>query len=394
MKLSYLFICGAVFILLSGCWDRVEVNDLALILGSAVDKNKNNTIEISAQVFIPKKSGGGEQGGMSSDGGNGNTLVRSATGVTVADALSKLKMKLPREAFWGHSKILVIGEKMAEEGISDLVDFMMRSPEARVRKKVFISKGSAKHTLELISPLERSTVEVLREMTEIHSVMDTPIKRLAQMMAGNANAAAVPWIEILPPEPDVKKNQTVPYIKGTAIFKKDKMVGHIDDKVTQGVLWLRNEMRTTTISVAPSEAEGLVTLNVIKNKSELVPKINDNQWSITVKINPVASLIENTTNLSYKNPNFSNELEKDLNEAIENRVKKALAQVQKEMNADIFGFSEAFYRKYPKKWEQTKDQWNEIFPKVKVYVQVASKLVSTGQADTGISRPEKEVKKK
>jgi spore germination protein KC len=75
-------------------------------------------------------------------------------------------------------------------------------------------------------------------------------------------------------------------------------------------------------------------------------------------------------------------------------MKAALEQVQKVMHADIFNFAEVFYRKYPKEWEQAKDKWDEVFPNVEVHIQVASKLLSPGIVDTGISRPEKDVKKK
>lgn len=38
---------------------------------------------------------------------------------------------------------------------------------------------------------------------------------------------------------------------GTAVLKKDKMVGQIDTKVTRGLLWLRNEIEVTAITINP-----------------------------------------------------------------------------------------------------------------------------------------------
>ncbi|CAN7591984.1 Ger(x)C family spore germination protein [Paenibacillus sp. LjRoot56] len=394
LKLYLLAICGAVLVLLTGCWDRREVNDLALILGVASDKKDNDTIELSVQVFIPKSAGGGPSEGMSSGGGAGQTFVRSATGVTMADAMSKLREKFPRELFWGHDKVFIIGEKMAKEGVSDMIDFMMRFPQARVRLRVFACHGSARHVLELIPPLEQSTAEVLREMLELHSVVDVPIKTFAQALAGKSGAAALPWLEIVPPEPNKNEFQTVPFIKGTAVFKKDKMVERIDERITKGVVWIRNEIKKEIVTVPSQDGNGFVTVNVKSSKTELVPDIQNNQWSIKVNVKPEARVIENTMSLSLKDPEFSKAIEQNLNTTIEKRVRNALAQVQGKMHADIVGFAETFYRKYPKEWEAIKDQWDEQFPKVQVYVQVASKLLSPGIADTGISRPEKEVKKK
>ena len=36
----YLALFGGSLLLLSGCWDRVEVNDLAIITAAAIDKKR------------------------------------------------------------------------------------------------------------------------------------------------------------------------------------------------------------------------------------------------------------------------------------------------------------------------------------------------------------------
>lgn len=51
-------------ILLSGCWDRTEINDLAIVLATGVDY-KDGQAQLTAQIFIPRKgSGGSESGGQ------------------------------------------------------------------------------------------------------------------------------------------------------------------------------------------------------------------------------------------------------------------------------------------------------------------------------------------
>ena len=52
---SILFLLYACMSLLclTGCWDRVEVNDLAIVTGTAIDK-KDDEIELTIQIFRPK----------------------------------------------------------------------------------------------------------------------------------------------------------------------------------------------------------------------------------------------------------------------------------------------------------------------------------------------------
>ena len=63
MKRILLFFYCVSILFLSGCWDRVEVNDLAIVTAAAIDKRDDNQIELSIQIFIPKSlSSGGGQG--------------------------------------------------------------------------------------------------------------------------------------------------------------------------------------------------------------------------------------------------------------------------------------------------------------------------------------------
>ncbi|BBH19124.1 germination protein [Paenibacillus baekrokdamisoli] len=396
-KVLHLVSLSITLMLLTGCWDREEVNDLALVMAAGFDKKNDKTIELSIQVFIPRAAGGG--GGMAGGGsgggggGAGQTLVRSAEGTTIADAMSKLQEKLPRRIFWGHCEVFVIGEKIAKKGIREHIDFIMRDPEPRERADVFVSKGKAKAVMELLPPLERSSAEVLRELAKTRIGMKTTVNDLAQMLTGDAGTAALPWLEILPPEPD-KEKQTIPYITGTAVFKKDKMVGRMDDKVTRGLLWLRNEIKIATVTIKPKEADGHISMRLLRSKTELIPEIKDKKWIMTVRIETEDDVVQNTTNLNLTNPKFVKKIENDLNENIERRVKMALAQGQHKFNADIFGVADAFHRKYPKQWNEAKEHWDEIFPEIEVNIEAKARILRPGMSSEGAVRPEKEVKKK
>ncbi|WP_372632712.1 Ger(x)C family spore germination protein [Cohnella sp.] len=404
MKVSYprttyriALLCLPLF-LLSGCWDRTEVNDLALIMAAGIDKKSESSIELSVQIFIPKASGGGGGvgGGMGNGGGGGGeqTLVRSQEGVTIADAMAKLQAKIPRKIFWGHGEVFIIGEKLARDGIREHADFLMRNPETRERADLFVCRGQAKAALELIPPLERSSAEVLREMAITQIGIKTTVKDLAQMLSGDSGAAAVPWVEILPPKSKKKEKQTIPYITGTALFKEDKMVGKMDAQTTKGLLWVRDEVKLATVTVRPEEAEGFVSARMLRSKTGFIPKIGEDGWKLTVKIETTNEIVQNTTRLSMLNPEHVKEIEKEAEEEIEHYVRIALLRGQKKLHTDVFGFADAFRRKYPKQWNKEKGRWDEIFPEIEVEVEAKVRIIRPGMSSEGAVRPEDEVRKK
>ncbi|MDB5055482.1 MAG: germination protein GerC family [Bacilli bacterium] len=385
---------------LSGCWDRMEVNDLALITGASIDKKQGKNIELSVQVFIPRSAGSSQGMGAGGGGGggggssSGQTLVRSAEGVTVADAMSKLQEKFPRRIFWGHDEVFIISEELAKAGIRDRIEFMMRYPQVREGAFIFVSKNKAKDMLELIPPLERSSSEVIRESAKSKIAMKVTLMDLMQRLSGDARAVSLPWIEELPPDPGKDEKQSIPYISGTAVFKKDKLVGHINYKQTRGVLWLRNEIELAIVTVAPKEAEGFVSLNLLRSHTQLIPKIENGTWKMTIKAETEDDIVQNTTTLDFMNPKFSKMLEKELEAGIENNIREALDQVQKKMKADIFGFADAFHRKYPKEWNKVKERWDEVFPTIEISFDIKAHVRRPGKSTVPAGLPEKEVKEK
>ncbi|WP_246061693.1 hypothetical protein [Paenibacillus oralis] len=93
---------------LGGCWDRTELNDLALITALAFDQAENNQVRATVQFILPQnQAGGGTMGGGAAGAGAAKrTSVRSEMGRDISDALSKLQREIPRRMFWGSAKCL------------------------------------------------------------------------------------------------------------------------------------------------------------------------------------------------------------------------------------------------------------------------------------------------
>ncbi|GAX91387.1 Ger(x)C family spore germination protein [Effusibacillus lacus] len=381
---------------LAGCWDRREINDVLVVGGAGIDK-KEDKIELSVQMVIPRTMDGGQTMGGSGGkrgGGEQPTVVRSATGVTIADAMAKLQEKIPRKIFWGQQKILVIGEGLAKEGIREEIDFITRHPEPRLRILVFVSKGKAADILEILPPLEQFSVEQIRELAKLRFGLEVTTKDLLQMLRGEAGAAVLPWIEEEPPRQDGEKNKTTIRLNGSAVIKKDKMIGYINDEITRGVLWLRNEIRQTMVTIEPKEAEGRVSLEMLRANVELLPKIENGKWKMTVKVVTEDDVVQNGTPLNMMNPTVIKILEKEAAYDLEYRIRMTLDEVQKGMKADVFGFGEAFHRKYPEQWATVKDRWDKVFPKVDVQLHAKVYIRRPGLSTVPPAVPEKEVKKK
>ncbi|MGZ4160659.1 MAG: Ger(x)C family spore germination protein, partial [Neobacillus sp.] len=160
-KKGILVIHCLLILLLTGCWSREEINDIAIVTTTAIDKMSDGKFRVSLQVAIPKLLGAVGAGGSSSD--KEPTVVISDTGENVMDTYRKIQEKFPRRLFFSHSRNLIIGEKAAREGVFPVMDFFSRVRDARLRGFILFSKGEAAPLLKLSPVIERYTSETIRE---------------------------------------------------------------------------------------------------------------------------------------------------------------------------------------------------------------------------------------
>ncbi|WP_449619913.1 hypothetical protein [Robertmurraya sp. Marseille-Q9965] len=50
-KIQYILIILVIMLVLTGCWDRTEVNDLAFVTATGIDKLEDNLFQVSIQVL-------------------------------------------------------------------------------------------------------------------------------------------------------------------------------------------------------------------------------------------------------------------------------------------------------------------------------------------------------
>ncbi|MED4229078.1 hypothetical protein [Neobacillus cucumis] len=179
-NLGILVINWMIIFMLTGCWSRIEINDITIVTATAIDKTSDGNIRVSLQVAIPKQLGPVETGG--SVGSNGSTVTISETGESIMDAIRRLQEKLPRRIFFSHNRILIIGEKAAKDEVYQILDYISRVREARMRSFILLSKGEATSILRLTPVIERYSSEAIREQEKTGVGVKIMIKDFFNML--------------------------------------------------------------------------------------------------------------------------------------------------------------------------------------------------------------------
>lgn len=366
-------------LLLTGCWDRHEVNDLAIVMATGIDYAQEK-VELTAQIFIPRKAGGGEGVGGTGGSPSGVTMIRTAEGATVAEALNRLQRKVSRDMFWGHCEVIVISEQAGKQGLREYIDFFLRYPQIREHAYVFSSEKEAKGMLALLDPLERSSAESLREMANLGLGARVTLLELAQSIEGPSQSAILTRLLVTPANPGQEKLVTTPFVRGLSLYKKDKYVRTVTEPLSVGVLLLVNELNNIIMPVEIHSYKGSMSIRLIDAKAKIRPQIIHGEWSVGIDIEARGEVVLNTTDAELSNPAVMVEVQEAWQNRLKSLTERAVALSQNELKTDLFRFATAFRQRYPRQWREQQTQWPTIFHELKVDIRSKALITRTGKS--------------
>lgn len=350
------------------------------VLAAGLDQKDDKHIELSLLINDPQSTSQGISGTPSALSKPNQTLMLSSSGVNITEALSKIQSKYPNKIYWGHNNVFIVSQEVARQGIHEHLEFILQNHQAREHAFLFVSEDPTKQVLDSISQSGTPLPIILQGITESEIGLNVTVVDLLQMLSGKPGSAILPWVVELPSDNETGPMNPPVHINGSAVFKLDKLAGHLEEDITRGVMWVRNEIQTATVTFTPKDEKGEISIIISSSTTRLIPKIKDEKWSVAVKIDAAGYVMQNTTDLNLSDPNILNSLEKDLEQEISHYVEKSLDQVQKKYKTDVLDFSETFHRKYPRAWKRNVERWNERFPEMEVDVAVNATILRTGKS--------------
>ena len=148
MKKIKMFLFLFITLLLTGCGNYRELNDLAITTGIAFDIKDDEYI-VSYMVANSNKA---ETDSKSSET---KITVYEGIGNTIGSAYMDLNSKNPKIPYISHLEVVIISEDLAKQGILEALDFLMRNPESRKEFYIVLSKDvEAGILLKTLAPLE------------------------------------------------------------------------------------------------------------------------------------------------------------------------------------------------------------------------------------------------
>ncbi len=364
-------------LLLSSCWSKRELNELAIVVAVGVDKVEEE-YEVSLQIVNPS-----EVSSSKPSSGQSPVITYNAKGDSVFEEVRKMTTLTPRKAYFAHLQVLVVGENLAKEGISQTLDILSRDQEIRNNFDVIVShQATAKEVLNVLTPIEKIPAnKIINSLAGSEkawgSTLSVNVEDLINALNSIGKSSVLPAIEIQGDtqlgidKTNVARIKTPVILKyvGLVVFKEDKLMGLLTEEESRSFNFLKDKIKST-VEIISCPEQGKLTTEITKSTTKIKGKFEHDTPKIDVEITIEQNVGEVECAINLTENQTITYINKKTAELIKDQIEKTLMTIQKNYQLDIIGFGEVLYREDHKEWKKIKDEWPTIFPDLAVNIEV------------------------
>jgi spore germination protein KC len=384
MKKTMIILC---FLLLStvtsGCWNLKEPNQLAIVTAAGLDSSADGRLEVSSQIAIPAGLSVQNTGTSKSQ----SFVVVSAYGKDFMDAGQNLQTQLSRSLFYAHRQTILIGSRMAKQGLAKqgirrYLDMIVRNPKSEIRSVIWIVKdGKAKDILATKPTFDPLISTALSSVQMSLGMKPYYYREFLGDSLTNGGAVLLPVISIDPAS-------TKFIYAGAAVLNKEsglRLTGFLKPVESYYANWIIGRQKMLIVTAAlQSRDDGSISIRVKPLRRHIMVDKDSQGIHVTIQLHGIGGLVENNTSLDPSNakdlPTIQDRLSKEAEQAVVQLINKA----QKQYKVDFLGIGEHVHRKYPREWKSLQKNWNDTFTKIPITVEVHLGYQDPGQTNSSM----------
>lgn len=359
---------------LGGCYSQREIELTGFILAVGLDRGEELPLRLVAQLAVPAAVAGERDGG-----GDQPSVLLSAEGNTISEAIQKLSMITPDRLFWGHADIVIFTADVIEDGLSRVVDIVLREREFRPGARIYVTDENLDELLSVefpTQPMNASYIERLSERSTSYSM--SPQAMVKDLGCGSEPSGCALLVPVLNLDESSlagmqEANGKTLRLEGSAVVSSSGLLGRFTGTETRGALWILGRAGETSVALSsPGDITGFVGVRVLRSWSEVTIHMNKERIEdsfVSVVVRGEADLTEIQGYQSYQDVEDLKRIDAALNDAIEGEVRAALSKARS-LGADVFGLSERFRQSMTAQmWQDVRARWPVVFPQLRIDVQ-------------------------
>lgn len=368
--------------LLTGCYDQKELNTIAIMTATEINKIDNEYI-VNTQVVNPQSSD-------KTVNIQAPFIIYEGKGKTIHEAYREIKRQSSRYLYPNHMEILIINENLAKDDISQIIDFFLRMPDVRTEFYVLIGKNE--NILSITTPIDdvsaTSIVETMKTNNKYLGITNfVTFNDFANMELNKNLEIILPSIEAVNYK---EESETIKNTEGTkieslyklgnlAVFKDNKLEGYLTEDESISYNIIKNKAKAILIT-NECEENKYMTVEATDIKSDISTKNKE----INIKIKMTGNINETMCNIKLNNEKNIKKIEKELKMYIEGKIQKSINDIRENYNSDIFGFLDIIYKKDYNTYKKIKNTWyEEDFKNIKINIDASINIIGKGNVLEG-----------
>lgn len=306
-------------ILFCGCADYKELNDIAIVSGISIDREKD---EYSVGILIANST-------------DGENVLYKTNGKTISDAIKKLESITPKQLYLGHLGVVILSSDTCKLGLDKISDYFFRNPETTKRFYLVMSNDKAIDVLKIASPLESYPFQSIKlniENASNSSYQSNSLtySKFIEMLITKRVEPYIPIIKVVKNDNDKVLVKEYLELNNIGLFKKSKFIYEANELESRGINLLLGNTKDMLITT--------------KCFSAVVSRIKVKK---SIKNNKIIFNISGKADISRLNCTYDVKDIKKYNSVINNEIKNiAEIGINKlyELNIDTLGLSNYMYK--------------------------------------------------
>lgn len=317
---KYILVLIIVVVLFNGFSNLREITDLAIVTIMGLDVDENGTYTATIEIIDGDKED------------SSKTIVEFATGNSIQEAIRNIIDKTQKRLYLAHLETLIVSEKIAKDGLDNIVDFFIRDNDGSNNFYLFISKDvEAREIINKASEEKISMLDLLKSSEKYRGNGNTKtLSKIIQEEMKEGRDICVNSCGIVDKEINIAE---------MAYFRGWKMQGYMSED--ESILYNILDNNVSSPIIKTGEDEDMIIVEIVTSKTNI--KLKDDKVLIEVEMNVNISEVGKNIKLDTKEDVKS--VENRLENVLKDRINDFVSNYQIDKESQILGIKNLYYRK-------------------------------------------------
>lgn len=341
-----LMLCGC-----SDSIDRTDIENTILIRIFGVDKTDD---KYKLTILYDATKGG--------ESAEEKYKEANAEGESIYEAFENLNRKIEKKISLSQTKFILLGKKLAESGISSLIEYVSRNQSIKLDSLVYtIKDGDAnkmmKSSTEKDNFLGDTLLNLYQKETQINKGVDNSIASISEKASNNSKTILIPCL---------KEEEEQIFTDGCSVFEDMKRCDTIDNETYLGIgLFLG---KANHVPLFLSDGTGLLITEI---SSKISVKVTDGKVDVKQKTGFATSIktlaVTDNEVAEFKTDEIVANQNKHIIEIMSMPI-----NYSKKTGRDVLGLEAIISSKDSDGWESIREDWENIIPEINYHIETKS----------------------